>query len=154
MDADGNLKIISPCQVMNKLAYIVTSDSLTTSNSFFSNATVDVDWWLLVAVAEFIIILILIVLLLNKRTSSTLSSFKNDSLKEQIDFSNIIDSSFNSINLYDKLKVKCHPDRFATDQTKFDIAESLFQQITSNKNNVKKLQELKEEAISLLNIKI
>jgi hypothetical protein len=50
------------------------------------------------------------------------------------------------------LKVKCHPDRFATDAEKNVIAENIFQEITKNKTNVKRLIELKEEAKQKLNI--
>ncbi len=78
--------------------------------------------------------------------------FKSESLKQDIDFNNIINSSFNSIKLYDELKVKCHPDRFPTDREKNIIAENLFQEISKNKTNVKRLLELKEEAIQKLNI--
>jgi len=52
------------------------------------------------------------------------------SLKQDIDFDNIINSSFNSLELYDKLKVKCHPDRFPKDKEINIIAENLFQEIT------------------------
>ena len=78
--------------------------------------------------------------------------FKSESLKQDIDFNNIINSSFNSIKLYDELKVKCHPDRFPTDKEKNMLAENLFQEISKNKTNVKRLLELKEEAIQKLNI--
>ena len=56
------------------------------------------------------------------------------------------------IQLYDELKVKCHPDRFPTDKEKNTIAENIFQEISKNKNNVKRLLELKEEASQKLNI--
>lgn len=78
--------------------------------------------------------------------------FKKDSLKENIDFDNILKSSFNSIELYNELKVKCHPDRFAPDEAKSMVADSIFQEITKNKTNYKKLIELKEEAKQKLNI--
>lgn len=77
---------------------------------------------------------------------------KERSLKEEIDFGNIIKSSFHTQPLYDELKVKCHPDRFPNDETKNKTADALFQEITKNKTNYKKLVELKERAKLELNI--
>jgi len=73
-------------------------------------------------------------------------------LIQEVDFDNIIISSFNSTALYNELKVKCHPDRFATDEEKTIIAENIFQEISKNKTNMKKLLELKEEAKMKLNV--
>jgi len=75
-------------------------------------------------------------------------------LDNSIDFDNIINSSFNSNEVYNELKVKCHPDRFPNDDVKNTIAENLFQEITKNKNNIKRLLELKEKAKQELNINI
>lgn len=110
------------------------------------------NWWMWLAIAEFGIIAFLILKEQLKPKDSAKQRFKNESLKQDIDFGNIINSSFNSIQLYDELKVKCHPDRFPTDKEKNTIAENIFQEITKNKNNVKRLLELKEEAIQKLNI--
>ena len=54
--------------------------------------------------------------------------------------------------MYDELKVKCHPDLFSTDKEKNLIAENLFQEITKNQTNAKRLIELKEEAKQKLDI--
>jgi hypothetical protein len=109
--------------------------------------------WLAIAIAEFGIIVFLILRKQFKHTESAKRLFKQESLKQEIDFKNIIDSSFNSIQLYDELKVKCHPDLFSTDKEKNAIAENLFKEIVKSKTNVKRLLELKEEAIQKLNIK-
>lgn len=110
------------------------------------------NWWMWLAIAEFGIITFLIIKeKLNNRNAAR-QRFKNESLKQDVDFDNIINSSFNSIKLYDELKVKCHPDRFPTDKKMNLIAENIFQDISKNKNNVKRLLELKEEAIQKLNI--
>ena len=45
-----------------------------------------------------------------------------------VDFDNVINSSFAAKELYDKLKVKCHPDRF-TDADLNKEATRLFQEI-------------------------
>jgi hypothetical protein len=110
------------------------------------------NWWMWLALIEFVVI---VFLLLNKRGKSNNTAkrrFKKDALDQDIDFDNIINSSFNSAHLYDELKVKCHPDRFPTDMEKNAIAVTLFQEISKNRNNVKRLLELKEEAIQKLNI--
>lgn len=111
-----------------------------------------INWWMWLAVAEFGIIAILLLKEQLKPKDTERQRFKSESLKQKIDFENIINSSFNSIQLYDELKVKCHPDRFPTDKEKCIIAENLFQEISKNKNNVKRLVELKEEAIKKLNV--
>lgn len=110
------------------------------------------NWWMWLAIAEFGIIAFLILKEQLKPKDTAKQRFKNESLKQDIDFGNIINSSFNSIQLYDELRVKCHPDRFPTDKEKNTIAENIFQEISKNKNNVKRLLELKEEAIQKLNI--
>lgn len=110
------------------------------------------NWWRWLAIAEFGVIAFLILKEQLKPKDTARQRFKNESLKQDIDFGNIINSSFNSIQLYDELKVKCHPDRFPTDKEKNTIAENIFQEISKNKNNVKRLLELKEESIQKLNI--
>lgn len=109
--------------------------------------------WMWLAIAELIVIFYLL-FVRQKRNSKKKGKmkFKDDSLKENIDFENILKSAFNSIPLYDELKIKCHPDRFAPDEAKSTIADSIFQEITKNKTNYKKLLELKEESKQKLNI--
>ena len=102
--------------------------------------------------AMFIIILFLLFRRYNTSKSSSIQKFRKDSLEQEIDFNNIINSSFNSKEIFDELKVKCHPDRFPTDKEKNIIADKLFQEITRNQNNLKRLIELKEEAKQKLNI--
>jgi len=110
--------------------------------------------WMWVAIAEFGIIAFLILKEQLKPKDTARQRFKNESLTQDIDFGNIINSSFNSIQLYDELKIKCHPDRFSTDKEKNILAENIFQEISKNKNNVKRLLQLKEEAIQKLNINL
>lgn len=110
------------------------------------------NWWMWLAIIEFLIIGFILLKEKTRGKETVKQKFKSDSLKQEIDFNNIINSSFNSIQLYDELKVKCHPDRFATDEIKTAIAENIFQEITKNKTNVKRLIELKEEAKQKLNI--
>lgn len=110
------------------------------------------NWWMWVAVVEFVIILVILVSKRVKPKDVSKKKFKDESLSHEIDFNNIINSSFNSSKLYDELKTKCHPDRFPTENEKNIIAENIFQEITKNKNNIKRLLELKEEAKNKLNI--
>ena len=118
----------------------------TTENNDSSNL------WMWVAIGEFLIIIGLILANRFKRKPNAKQKFKDESLAQEVDFNNIINSSFNSNELYDILKVKCHPDRFPTDPKLNEIAEKLFQEITKSKTNVKRLQELKIEAQQKLNI--
>lgn len=118
----------------------------TTENNDSSNL------WMWVAIGEFLIIIGLILANRFKRKPNAKQQFKNESLAQEVDFNNIINSSFHSNELYDILKVKCHPDRFPTDPELNEIAEKLFQEITKSKTNVKRLQELKVEAQQKLNI--
>ena len=129
---------------LKMIAHIIgkSSDNLHSTN-----------WWMWLAIAEFIIVLYILLKGKIERKETYIQKFKNDSLKQEIDFKNIINSSFNSIELYNELKVKCHPDRFVTDAVSNAIAENIFQEITKNKTNVKRLIELKEEAKQKLNIK-
>jgi len=133
------------------------NDSLTQSSIKVAKQAIiktpdQINWWMWLALAELGIIAFLIIKEQLKPKDTAKQRFKEESLKQEIDFSNIINSSFNSIQLYDELKVKCHPDRFPTDMEKNSIAENIFQEISKNKNNVKRLLELKEEAIQKLNI--
>lgn len=61
-----------------------------------------------------------------------------DSSSEMI---NVVNSMFLCTPLYDKLKVKCHPDRFI-DENQKAVAENLFQELQSHKYNYGKLLEI------------
>lgn len=130
-------------------------DSLKLANEVIGNSSninsVN-NFWIWIAITEFLVIIFLLFKRKTKVNETVNSKFKKDSLKSEIDFHNIIDSSFNSMKLYDELKVKCHPDRFPTDNEMNKIADSLFQEINKNKTNTKRLLELKEEAKQKLNI--
>lgn len=130
-------------------------DSLKVAEQALS-ATTDksdsINIWMWVAIGEFVIIVGLLLAKKLKRTPSAKQRFKEESLAQAVDFNNVINSSFHSTELYNILKVKCHPDRFPTDPELNGIADKLFQEITKNKTNLKRLQELKIEAQQKLNI--
>ena len=116
-------------------------------------------WIWLIIVSVFVILLLIIIVLVHRRTK-TKPVDNLDMLKQQakeqgnVDFSNVINSAFNSKQIYDKLKVKCHPDRFPLDDEKNAIANDIFQRIKQNEHNVDELNKLKEEAIIKLGISI
>ncbi len=103
------------------------------------------------------IIILLVAVIAFKRTKSkpvdNLDMLKQQA-KEQgnVDFKNVINSAFNSKQLYDKLKVKCHPDRFPLDDEKNAIANDIFQRIKQNEHNFDELKKLKEEAEEKLGV--
>jgi hypothetical protein len=138
-----------------KMNDTLIQDSIKVAGKTISKVTEandNTNWWMWLAIVELGVIAYLILKEKLKSKVTAKQQFKSESLKQDIDFNNIINSSFNSIKLYDELKVKCHPDRFPTDREKNIIAENLFQEISKNKTNVKRLLELKEEAIQKLNI--
>lgn len=124
-------------------------DTVNQSGEIASN---DINWWMWVSILELGVITFLILRKRYEVKNSKKLKFKKDSLEKEIDFDNIIDSSFNSDKLYNELKVKCHPDRFPNNPELNKISDNLFQRISKNKNNSKMLLELKKEAIEKLNI--
>jgi hypothetical protein len=133
----------------------VLIDTTKVANQVLSNTAIEVtgyhNIWLWIAIIEFILILFLLFIKKKAESPSTLE-FKKEAKSGEIDFGNIINSSFHVKPLYDELKVKCHPDRFTDNTEKNQIALELFQEISKNKTNYKKLVELKEIAKQKLNI--
>lgn len=135
----------------------VKSDTLSMVDSCCNTSGVGEIWiW---GVIGIIIVLSLAFLLCIKKIYGSKGDFKRKNLKEvslseEIDFRNIIDGSFAAKDLYDKLKRACHPDRFAGDSAKRDLAAELSLEIARNRNNLKGLLELKNEAIKKLGINI
>lgn len=135
----------------------ITTDTLLQSVSFSKNeegASSLVWMWILLGLLIFSIV----TLIIRKKTSRKMSMPDRDLLLKQVkndspvDFANIMNSAFLSSDLYDILKVKCHPDRFGYSPEKLAIANDLFQRITQNKANYKILLQLKQEAEDKLNI--
>lgn len=108
--------------------------------------------WFFISLLEFVFIVFLLVGKL--RMMQKKREQKREILsKDNIDYDNIIKSSFNSQSLYDSLKKKCHPDRFL-EKEKNAIATEIFARIVENKYNYQALQEIKDDAETKLNIKI
>ncbi len=111
--------------------------------------------WMWVALVEFVILLILCICLLQaKRKPTERDEIKARVLKEgDIDFDNIINSSFKAKALYDELKGVCHPDKFAKDGELNAKATEIFALLVKNKYDYAALCELKERAERELNVK-
>lgn len=118
-----------------------------------AQSTTSINVWMIVAIVELVIIVIL--LTLRKPKDNRLSEIKKKVLAEgEIDFANLVNSSFNAEGLYKELLVKCHPDRFAPNSEMMAIANELSAKITKNKHDIKQLKALKEEARNKLSINI
>lgn len=112
-----------------------------------------IDWWMVVAIAEFVIIIC--VLFAQRNKASKKRDIKRLVKKEgDINFANVIASSFGAEALYKELIRKCHPDRFAPDANKVAIANDITERLGKYKHDLNKLNELKQEAIHKLNINI
>lgn len=110
-----------------------------------------IDWWMVVAIAEFV--LIICVLFAHRNRASKKRDIKRLVKKEgDINFANVIASSFGAEALYKELIRKCHPDRFAPDANKVAIANDITERLGKYKHDLNKLNELKQEAIHKLNI--
>ena len=98
------------------------------------------------------IILLILTFLKRKGKRSRVAKIKENMMKESIDMSNVINSSFNASRLYDELKKARHPDRFIDENIK-EKANILFQQVTQHKRDYKKLLGLQERINEELNMK-
>ena len=108
--------------------------------------------WFYISLLE--LVFVVIILIGRLRMMRRKNAQKREILSSNnIDYDNIIKSSFNSQSLYDSLKKKCHPDRFL-DKEKNIIATGIFAKIVENKYNYQELLSIKKEAESKLNIKI
>ena len=110
------------------------------------------DVWFYIAMVEFVIIFFLLLFAFRRGTTRVEKQKLRESIKSDVDLQNIINSSFHATEIYNELKVKCHPDRFIGDVEKNATANRIFQEVTKNKMNYKRLQELKKEAEESLGI--
>lgn len=113
------------------------------------------NWLIYLLIGVIIVLLLILFFIISniKMKHSKEYQAKQRILREdQIDWNNTM-YVFKAQELYNQLKVVCHPDRF-TDPQLNSIATDLFQRITKNKTNYKELQKLKEEANNVLKINI
>ncbi len=131
-------------------------DTLLVSNEAENALVLTSSNWLIYLLIGVIIVLLLILFFIisnMKMKHSKEYQAKQRILREdQIDWNNTM-YVFKAQELYNQLKVVCHPDRF-TDPQLNSVATDLFQRITKNKTNYKELQKLKEEANNVLKINI
>ena len=131
------------------------SDTASTLTSASTNMWgISATTWFTVALVEFILI---IILLLAGR-----QKVKNDELKYQkireaksnkVDMNEVMQSIYGSKALYKELSSKCHPDLFVNTEKEV-VANEIFQEISRNKRDYTRLNELKQRAISELGIKL
>jgi len=124
------------------------------SISQLASETHSFNWWMLIAILEFVLILFL--LFFKRGTTRTQrSSIKRQVMAEgDINNENLINSMFNAEAMYMTLIRACHPDRFASDEEKVAIANDITERLGMHRHDMNKLNELKEEAIEKLNIKL
>lgn len=133
---------------MNNISQTVADTSAQLVEQLGSS---EINLWMIIAIVELIINIILLFSYtkeINKR-----SELKRKIMpEEEVDFANIMNSSFNAEKLYKDLIVKCHPDRFAPDQERMALANEITTLITKNKHDIKSLEALRDEAKNKLNI--
>lgn len=108
--------------------------------------------WILIAIIEGILILCGFVIYRYKKTVRY--QLKTEVLQEDMDLSNIFNSAFNAEPIYKELSRVCHPDRFAPDEAKMQVADELFQRVAKSRNNIKELLNLKQEVREKLKINL
>lgn len=106
-------------------------------------------WIIIILLTLVILILFTYLYFRNKkhgtRNLSRQEKRRSEIINSEVDFQNIMRSSFEATALYNKLKVKYHPDRFL-DQREKEIATNIYQEITANKHDYNKLLDIKEIA--------
>lgn len=131
----------------------INVSKLIIADADVNNATTTHNWWLYLV---FLLIVISVIV-------GLLSYFKSDRYKkkkkimnseEKVDFNNVMTNAFLSKQLYDELKGKCHPDKFATDPVKSEKATEIMALIVKNKHNYKELCNLREKAREELAINV
>ncbi len=123
-------------------------DSATTTTQ---TTTDGINTWMIIAIVELAVIIGLLVS--RSKRNDKRAEIKRKVMEEgDVDFANIMNSSFNAERLYKELIRKCHPDRFAPDAERMAIANELSTLITKNKHNIKRLEALRNEAQNKLNI--
>lgn len=111
--------------------------------------------FLWIAIIELLIILFLIWKLIKAAKGSQQSDAIKQNLKNaknsKVNMGDLMDSINGARELYKELSRKCHPDLFINTDKQL-IAQDLFQEISKNKRDYKKLTELKERAVLELKV--
>jgi hypothetical protein len=121
------------------------------------NSDVSISFWFWIALLEFLIIALLIYRLRKRSRNLDFSDLPEGKLKSaksaNIDMGNLMNSINGSKDIYKELSRLCHPDRFINTD-KHNNALLIFQEVSKNKRNYKELSNLRERAITELEIKI
>lgn len=128
-----------------------TENIIIKSDSIYS---IEFNFWIIISCLELLIILFLLLRIKKSKKNAIPKTQKQQIISENVDFENIFNSAFHANELYDRLKIKCHPDRFPIDSELNIKANEIFQEITKNKNNYKELKRLQQKAINELDIKL
>ncbi len=132
-----------------------TDKTVAVINSVKHQQEKPVNFFLWISILVFLIVLIVLIKRRVNNKGLDLSDMSKSDIKdvrkEKLDMENLMNSIHGSRDLYKVLSKKCHPDRFIN-QPNQKIAEEIFQEITSNQRNYKKLEALKLRAIKELNI--
>lgn len=140
----------------NILLQILTDTTKMVTNTKIGASSTK-NYWMWIAAAELVVIGYLAFKLINKKQikfDQPGGDILNEARNSTVDMDNLMNSINKSRQLYKQLSAKCHPDRFAIDEVKRTIADSLFQEITKHQRNYGKLLELQEEAKQKLNITV
>lgn len=127
------------------------ADSVAVLSSAQSHSA---NWWMWAALIEALLIVVLLVARGRTKPDSKAEAKRKVMAEGDVDFKNVINSTFHAQELYKKLIVKCHPDRFEPDASLVAEASRISTLVTENKNNLKQLQILKAEAEEKLKINI
>jgi len=141
----------------------VQKDSLSTTTipqkaeNIANNIDNSTSVWLWIALVELAIIIFLVFKLRKKKSDLDFADLSKDKIRSakstNIDMNNLMNSINGSKVLYKELSRLCHPDRFINSD-KQEMAENIFKEISKYRRDFKKLSELKERAITELEIKI
>lgn len=135
---------------MNKDTINAISDTASVLNTSYAGISI----WMIVAFIEAALIIFLLIYK-GRQNGEKRNSIKNKVMAEgEIDFANVLNSSFHSEELYNQLIRLCHPDRYAPDEEKMAIANDISTRVTESRHSVKALESLRSEAIEKLNIKL
>ena len=114
-----------------------------------------IDAWTVISALEFAVILLLIFMALRRREPTPrMAALKKNIISEKVDFGNILHSAFHAEELYDQLKVKCHPDRFIGDERKNAAALGIFQKLGQYRHDIKALERIRQRAEDELDVYI
>lgn len=129
---------------------LVNDTIIQLNNSTIIDSKNGVNLWIYVSI--FLGLAIIGLLLSKNEKQSKRTELKEKILAENtVDFSNVINSSFQAKALYDELKKQCHPDKYKDEALNAEATE-IFQLLVKHKYDYKKLLELKERAIRNLKI--